>query len=202
VDIFHVHGVTTDEYAYAVEVIVPVLQQLKSEGKVRFIGITEAFASDPGHKMLEVAEKDGCWDVMMVGFNLLNQSARERVFPWMKAKGIGTLDMFAVRRALTDPVLARAVIQDLVKQGSVMAENIDQEDPLGFLVAGGVATSLSEAAYRYCRHEPGIDVVLSGTGSIEHLRENAESLSQPALPDAVLTRLGKMFARVDTVSGN
>ncbi len=202
VDVFHIHAVSVDEYGYAVEIVVPALQKLKQEGKVRFIGLTENLGGEPAHRMFRLAKSDECWDVVMVGFNLLNQSARDRVFPWTQGAGIGTLEMFAVRRALTDPDLARQVILKLVEEGRVQAAEFDLDDPLGFLTAAGVAESLSEAAYRYCRHEAGIDVVLVGTGNIEHLRENARALSLPALPESVLSRLRKMFAGVDSVAGN
>ena len=81
VDILHLHGVAAEDYAYIREELVPALLELREEGKIRFVGITEAFIPDPQHRMLAQALKDDCWDVMMVGFNLLNQSARERVFP-------------------------------------------------------------------------------------------------------------------------
>ena len=41
-----------------------------------------------------------------------------------------------------------------------------------------------EAAYRFVRHEPGVDVVLFGTGDAAHLRTNVESLLKPPLPEA------------------
>jgi aryl-alcohol dehydrogenase-like predicted oxidoreductase len=50
------------------------------------------------------------------------------------------------------------------------------------LGAGGAASLLPEAAYRFCRDDPGADVVLSGTGDEAHLRENVRSLDAPPLP--------------------
>jgi len=81
VDILHLHGVAAEEYAYAVSEFVPAMMKLREQGKVRFLGITEGFGGDPGHRMLQEAVKHDCWDVMMVGFNILNPSARDRVFP-------------------------------------------------------------------------------------------------------------------------
>ena len=43
VDIFHLHGVNIDDYDYAVEEIVPVLQKFQAAGAIRFLGITESF---------------------------------------------------------------------------------------------------------------------------------------------------------------
>jgi len=47
IDVFHLHGVSLDDYAYAREELVPALQDLQAEGKVRFLGITEQFIADP-----------------------------------------------------------------------------------------------------------------------------------------------------------
>ena len=58
------------------------------------------------------------------------------------------------------------------------------------------------AVYRFCRDEPGVHVVLSGTGSVAHLEANARSLDGPPLPSATVERLARIFARVDSVSGN
>jgi aryl-alcohol dehydrogenase-like predicted oxidoreductase len=202
VDIFHLHGVSANDYPYAREEIFPEIQKLQAEGKIRFTGITEVFASDPSHRMLALALPDDCWDVIMVGFNLLNQSARESVLTQTQKQNVGTLCMFAVRRALSQPDALRELISNLVSQNLVDRDALDSENPLDFLTAEGVASNIPEAAYRFCRWEPGLDVILSGTGSIEHLRENAVSLSLPPLPSDVSERLRQVFARVDSVSGN
>ena len=202
VDILHVHGVKPHEYSHVREEIVPVLLKLRDEGKVRWLGITENFTSETKHEMLVMALKDKVWDVMMVGFNLLNHSARHTVFPETQAQNIGTLCMFAVRRALSKPDALKELLDELAKTGQIDLAGYNKDEPLDFLTAPGVASSLTEAAYRYCRHEPGMDVVLSGTGSINHLEENARALQMPPLPQHALDRVNKLFARVDTVSGN
>jgi aryl-alcohol dehydrogenase-like predicted oxidoreductase len=202
VDVFHLHGVSLDDYPYALAELLPALRDLQAEGKIRFLGITEAFASDTSHRMLSRALEDDCWNVVMVGFSLLNQSARERVLSRTQEKKIGALCMFAVRRALSQPEALRSLMRDLAAQNRVDVTAFVPEDPLGFLLQDAQAASIPEAAYRFCRWEPGIDVVLSGTGSIEHLRANASALSRPPLPSAAVERLGRLFAGVDSISGN
>jgi aryl-alcohol dehydrogenase-like predicted oxidoreductase len=201
VDIFHLHGVRTENYVYGRDELVPELQKLRDEGKIRFIGITEAFGPDPTHQMLTPAVQDDCWEVVMVGFNLLNQSARERILPFTQQKGMGTLCMFAVRRALSDPARLRALMQELIDSGEITDSHLG-ENPLDFLLAPGVADSITEAAYRYCRWEPGIDMILSGTGNLDHLKQNAKWINGPALPASVTSRLHEIFSSVDSVSGN
>jgi len=56
--------------------------------------------------------------------------------------------------------------------------------------------------YRFCRHEPGAHVILTGTGSLDHLKENIAAINKPPLPEDVAKRLRDIFARVDCVTGN
>ncbi len=200
VDIYHLHGVSPKDYAHLRERVVPTLLELRAQGKVRHLGITEKFVEDPEHRMLERALQDDLWDVVMVGFNLLNQSARTRVFAATRARNVGTLVMFAVRRALSRPERLRELLADLVSHGELDAE--DARDELEFLLESGAAKSLPEAAYRFCRYEPGAHVVLSGTSSESHLRENAASLNGPELPVELRRELVRRFGSIDRVSGH
>lgn len=202
IDIYHLHGVLLQDYDDLVSEIVPILQKMREQGKIRFIGITERFSLDPQHAMLQRALKDDLWDVMMVGFNILNQSARDLVFPKTVESNIGILIMFAVRLALSRPERLNELIRELIEKGQVNPSDVDGNDPLGFLVHEGGAVSLTDAAYRFCRYEPGAHVILSGTGNIAHLKANVESLSRPPLPREDLTKLKKLFQNVDSVSGH
>ena len=77
VDVYHLHGVGADRYDNAARVLAPTLAQLKDEGKIRAVGITDEFPKNPGHAMLQRGLGDEWWDVVMVGFNILNPSARQ-----------------------------------------------------------------------------------------------------------------------------
>jgi L-galactose dehydrogenase len=199
VDIYHLHGVRPDQYNYAVVELMPAMLRLRAAGKIRFLGITEAFGSDTGHQMLARAVRDDAWDVVMVGFNILNQSARDRVLDETRRRGIGVLCMFAVRDALSRPDKLRETVGELVRQGMIAPDTVDLQNPLAFV--DQVAESLPDAAYRFCRAEPGIHVVLSGTGKRAHLEQNVASILRPPLPDNVRARLIELFEGVDTVSG-
>ena len=60
----------------------------------------------------------------------------------------------------------------------------------------GRPRSVIDAAYRFARHEPGVDVVLFGTGDPEHLRSNIASLLAPPLPEADRARLASLFGHL------
>jgi L-galactose dehydrogenase len=202
VDVYHLHGVMPDQYPWCAEHLAPVLKDLQSEGKIRFTGITERFIHDPPHHMLIDALNDDHWDVVMTGFNLINPSARNVVFPETRSREVGTLLMFAVRRALSQPEALKSLMADLVADGLVSANEIDLDNPLDFILAEGDANSVVEAAYRFCRHEPGVDIVLTGTGSVEHLVENVSSILKPALSENTHMRLRELFGHINSVSGN
>ncbi|WP_434055795.1 MAG: aldo/keto reductase [Roseibium sp.] len=202
IDILHLHGVMPGQYAYCRSELVPALLKLREQGKIRFLGLTERFIHDTRHEMLQTALQDDHWDVVMTGFNFLNPSARKSVLPMAQEKRVGTLVMFAVRRALGSHAAAEEIVRALIATGEIDPDTVDLENPLGFLLTPAVSSTIIEAAYRFCRHEPGLDVVLTGTGSRDHLRENLDALAQPALPSSVLERLEGIFGNVDSVSGN
>ncbi len=201
IDIYHLHAVHLGDYDYLYANIVPKLVELRDEGLIRYIGITERFDLDPSHEMLKRAIKDDIWDVMMVGFNILNQTARDTIFPTTIEKDIGILIMFAVRLALSRPERLKVLLNRLIREGKIEPSKIDIKDPLQFLVHDQGAVNLVDAAYRFCAYEPGVHVVLSGTGNVEHLKENIASFYRPSLPDADLRLLREIFKDVDSISG-
>ena len=201
IDIYHLHGLRHEHYDYYYNDIIPVMQDLRSQGKIRFIGVTESWNRDLQHMMLQRALQDDVWDVFMVGFNLLNQTARSTVFTVAQEQDIGVLIMFAIRRALSQMDKLRQVVRSLIETGELDARDIDQDDPLGFLLAESNARSIPDAAYRYCRDEAGVHVVLSGTSKEQHLMDNIAALQGPPLADPLIKRLRHIFRNVTSVSG-
>jgi aryl-alcohol dehydrogenase-like predicted oxidoreductase len=202
IDVYHLHGVEPKDYKFAQERLIAPMRRLKEQGKIRFIGVSEGFVVDTAHTMLADSLKKNLWDVVMVGFNLLNPSARQTIFPLTQKAGVGVLDMFAVRRALSQPKRLSEICAELVAKGALAKDSIDVNDPLGFLLKETDAATLPEAAYRFCRHERGVDVVLTGTGNPEHLKENVNAILKPPLPRAALDRLEKLFGGLDFLTGS
>ncbi|HSK30683.1 MAG TPA: aldo/keto reductase [Candidatus Limnocylindria bacterium] len=202
IDVYHLHGVEPTDYEFAKHRLMPAMRRLKEQGKIRLIGVTEGFATDWSHAMLQESLGENMWDVVMVGFSLLNPSARKTVFPLAVNSGVGVLNMFAVRRALSQPERLRALCRELVEKGAIGEDALDVNDPLGFLMKETDAASLPEAAYRFCRHQPGVDVVLTGTGNPEHLKENVAAILKPPLPNPALQKLESLFGNLDYLTGN
>ncbi|MYD09278.1 MAG: aldo/keto reductase [Chloroflexi bacterium] len=201
IDVYHLHGLHPEQYDYYANEIVPEMRNLQQKGLIRYIGVTEHWNDDLRHRMLQRALADGFYDVIMVGFNLLNQGARDAVLRDAIAKDIGVLIMFAVRRALSQPDKLKETLGALIESGELDAEDIDLAQPLAFLLEDGAAESIPDAAYRFCLAEAGAHVILSGTGNPAHLDANLRSFAAPPLPAAHVARLKRVFSRVWSVTG-
>ncbi len=194
VDVFLLHGVVPAQLDPARSEIVPTLLKEKAKGKFRHLGITETASRDAEHTMLDRALEDPNFEVMMLAFHMMHQNARRIVFPRSQARGVGTLLMFVVRNIFSKPDVLAAEFRALAEAGKISAEAA--KDPLGFLVHAGGAESIVDAAYRFVRHEPGVDIVLFGTSSIAHLKSNVASILRPPLPAADHAQLNSIFGNL------
>lgn len=185
VDVYHLHRPRLEHYEYCLSELVPELEQLRDEGKLRFLALSESTSLDNRHAMLHRAVQDECWDVIMAGFNLFNQSAREEVFSGTVGKDIAVEIMGAARGPFSHPADFAVEVTRLSRAGELDARRIDTEHPLAFLDAAPGVESLADASYRFAAHEPGVHVVLIGTGNVAHLEENVEALSHGPLPPPV-----------------
>ena len=193
VDVFHLHGLGPGAYDGAMREIVPALLREKEKGKLRHLAVSETGPRDPEHTMLTRAVEEPCWEVFMLGFSMMHQNAKRRLLPRTREKGVGTLCMFAVRNIFSKPDVLKKTFVALAAEGKVPAELAATDNPLSFLVHPGGAESVVDAAYRFARHQPGIDVVLFGTGNVAHLRSNIASILRPPLPAADVQNLDRLF---------
>jgi aryl-alcohol dehydrogenase-like predicted oxidoreductase len=195
VDIFNVHGLLPSAYDRAMAEIVPALLEEKRKGKLRHLGVTETSSRDAEHGMLLRAVEEPVWEVFMLAYHMMHQNARHDLLKKTRERGVGTLCMFAVRNIFSRPDVLEKTMAELAAEGQVPA-SLGGKDPLGFLVRQGGAESVVDAAYRFVRHSPGIDVVLFGTGNLAHLRTNIRSILRPPLPAADVARLHELFGRL------
>jgi aryl-alcohol dehydrogenase-like predicted oxidoreductase len=200
IDIFFLHMVRDRHYDHCVEVLLPVLDDLKRSGAIRHIAITEGSRSDPRHEMLQRAVLDDYWEVMMLAFNPFNASARRLLFPATIAANVGIDVMCAARGPFSHTGEMHEVITALIESGELDASSIDQDNPLGFLLGHGDALSVIDAAYRFARHEPGCHVVLTGTGSKTHLEENVASINRGPLPTSDIEELDRLFGHLQRLT--
>lgn len=199
VDVYHLHAVGPGAYDHALKEMAPALLREKEKGKLGHLGITETGPNDPKQEMLDRAVHESCWEVIMLAYSMMNQAARQRAFPHTARNGIGTLLMFVVRNIFSVPETLSNTMKELAAEGKVPAWLAERESPLDFLVHEGGASSVTDAAYRFARHEPGADVVLFGTGNRKHLHANIESILKPPLPAADVAKLYELFGALQGV---
>lgn len=181
IDIYSLHGVEADHYCYAHATLLPTLRKLQKQGKIRYVGITEAGTPDPSHHMYARAVHDD-WDVFLLQMTPLNQSVREHVLPRAIERGIGVLAAYVVARIKPEQSAAHGFVTPAIAEDDARYDFAIGED-------AAHASDKYDLAYRFVRDEPGVHSVLVGTGKVEHLRSNAQSLAKPALSDDIRKRL-------------
>ena len=195
IDVYQLHGVHPDYYQETVERFYPVLDKLRDQGKIRFLGITETFQVDPSHKMLEHAVPGGLWDTIMVKYGILNQTAAHRLLPLCIEHDVGVLNMATVRVALATPEALTKLVADWIEKGFLTPNDLPTDDPLGWLV-DDVSPNVVAASYKFGAEPPAISTVLTGTANLEHLRENVEAILGPGLPDDKKQRLAHVLGHI------
>jgi aryl-alcohol dehydrogenase-like predicted oxidoreductase len=196
-DVIQLHGVQPSDYTWARDELLPEIEKLRHRGVVRAIGLTEMFAHDADHRMLERAVADGCWDTMMVGYNLINPTARDSVIASAERAGIGVLVMFAVRDVLTDIDRLGAYLRAQSAAGR-LPSSFDIERTLGRLrgLLDQDSITLTELAYRFAATPDGVSTVLVGTGNPAHLAADRAAFSRPRLDDSIIAELDALFEGV------
>ena len=194
VDVLLVHGLQIGQYTETVERFYPAMRWLREQGKCRFIGLSERFPADPKNEATTLALRSHpeLWDVTMLKYGILNQYAAREALPLVAEHNVGVLNMAAVRRNLTQRDRLEALIADWKARGLIAEDSVPDEDPLGWLVGGDVA-SVTSAGYKFAAEHPAVSTVLTGTSSIEHLDDNLAAMETPRLPAADSERLAELF---------
>ncbi len=156
----------------------PPSSELKEQGKVRHVGITETSPSDPEQKMLTRAIQEAPWEVTMLAYSLMNQGARRQIFPETRAPR----DRHApdVRRPqhLQQRHLSPRHLRQAGRAGRSRRLDPVQGDPLAFLVGDG-GPKASRTPPIATRATNRVDVVLFGTGNKAHVKGNVDSILRP-----------------------
>ena len=195
IDLFQFHGIVPGNYHEAVERLYPTVQQLQAQGKIRFVGVTEYFYVDPSHEMLKFALQDDIWDALMVKYGILNMTAEQDVLPQARQQNVGVINMSPVRVKLTRPDQLEEIIARWKDQGFLEPGALPKENPLDFLVHDDIK-SVVDAGYRFGAGHDAVSTVLIGTGNVEHLEANVESVLGPALPSEDVARLRQLFGKI------
>lgn len=189
-----------EDFKIAMSTLRPTFERLLQEGKLRHLGSSEKSSDDGKHLWLAEAVQDDLIDVVMVAYNMMNQSAEKSIFPTCRANNIGAMGIYTVRNIFSKPERLKEVIAELKQDGFLDAQ-ISEIDPFGWLL-DDVESSLISAAYRFSAANKSISTIVTGTINIPHLEANVKILEKPWLSQEKLTRLQELFGHLSIPIGN
>jgi len=191
-----------EKFDLVIEELIPELDKVKQQGKIRFLGSSEQTRTDGTHLWLQRILPTDLIDVAMVGHNMINQSARRLVFPVCQRQNIGVMNVFTVRNLFWNPPRLQEVISDLKQRGFLDAADVPDGDPLGWLLEEGDCDSLVEAAYRYAAYTPAVSTTMCGTLDQAELEEDVQFIEKGPLPSSTIERLTRTFKKIAEPIGN
>jgi aryl-alcohol dehydrogenase-like predicted oxidoreductase len=208
VDLFQLHNLigATPSAGQVLDEVVPALERLREQGKLRFFGITALGDTAALHRVVGA----GRLDTAQVCYNLLDPSAGGAVPAGFPAQDFDRLLDRAGQQAvgvIVIRVLAGGALSgsearhpvavpsvDPIASGPDYGTDVRRAQTLGALVSEGHAGSLVEAALRFPLGHPAVSTVLLGYSSLDHLEFAAAALGKGPLPAAALLRLERLWA--------
>ncbi len=199
IDVFLGHGIRSLETLdrFMNDGSYQAMVDMKQEGKVRFIGISELSEGDGTHEILKEAVPSGAFDVVMLTVNFLLQTAVDVILPLCDEQDVGTVVMMPLNQASKESGLvsveaARECVRRHIAAGN-LPDRTPYTDPhlFDFLLP----YSIPEAALRYVLAHA-VSTCCVGMRSRERLEQNLRALTQPYLDEARMERLEELFGQI------
>lgn len=171
-DIVQIHNATVGVITHGE--ITAVLLGAQQEGKIRFLGATVYTEAEA----LAVIEA-GCFDVLQIAYNVLDQRMAPRIFPAAEQAGVSII----VRSAFLKGVLT-AKAQWLPSEMFELRQAAEQAKD----VLGGSWQSLPEIALRFCLSAPQVTTVLVGVRTMEELKQALIAVEDGPMSEGSLAR--------------
>ncbi|WBY02535.1 aldo/keto reductase [Ramlibacter tataouinensis] len=143
----------------------PLLQAMKKEGRVRYVGITTS--EGRRHREFEQVMRRHPLDFVQLTYNPVDREAEQRLLPLARERGIA--------------VLANRPFQ----QGSLTRRL--QRQPLPAFAAEIGCRSWAQLILKHIVSHPAITCAIPATSRVDHVRENLAAAAGP-LPDEALRR--------------
>src|SRR6266481_4925239 len=207
VDIFHLHNAITEtgggealSVRQVLGDVVPAFEQLRQQGKTRFLGLTAIGDTAALHQVIDAR----VFDSAQVVYNMLNPSAATELPPNYPAQNYGRL--FDHTSAAGVGVIGIRVLAGGALSGSAERHQIASPppEPIGSalsyeadvararrlmpLVKEGFAASLTEAATRFAISQPAIGTILVGIATPHQFENALAAVEKGPLPPAALDR--------------
>jgi diketogulonate reductase-like aldo/keto reductase len=141
----------------------PLLQAMKSDGKLRYVGITTS--EGRRHREVEQIMRSQRFDFVQLSYNLLDREAEEVLLPLARERGIAVL----VNRPFREGALLRQL----------------QRHPLPGWAREIECTSWAQVALKFIVSHPAVTCAIPATSNALHVRENMAA-ARGHMPDAAL----------------
>jgi aryl-alcohol dehydrogenase-like predicted oxidoreductase len=169
--------------------VLDLLEELKSEGIIRFTGLGGTTAYELPHIIAT-----GCYDVVLTAFNysLLWQEALLEVIPAARKQGMGIV----IGSPLQQGALAHrydAEVNDGARWLSTPRRN--QYKQL-YAFCDEINMPLTELALRFVISNPDISTTLMGARSVAEVEANVRAVEAGTLPGDILARIQEIAAMV------
>jgi diketogulonate reductase-like aldo/keto reductase len=143
----------------------PLLRQMKEQGKLRYVGITTS--EGRRHREFEQIMRTQRLDFVQFTYNLMDREAEERLLPLAAERGLAVL----VNRPFREGDLLRRL----------------QRYPLPAWAAEIECSSWAQFALKFVISHPAVTCAIPATRRVQHVRENLGIL-RTRLPDEALRR--------------
>jgi aryl-alcohol dehydrogenase-like predicted oxidoreductase len=185
--------------------VVPALERLRQQGKLRFFGITALGETPALQRVVDARVLDSAQVVV----NLLNPSAARPVpaqYPAQnfagllsraEAAGMGTIGIRVLAGGALSGTVERHPIGverlDPIASGPDYATDVGRARRLAFLVNEGHAADLVEAALRFAIAQKGLTTALVGTSTLAQLEHAIAAVEKGPLPPAAQDRIASTW---------
>lgn len=144
----------------------PQLLAMKSDGRVRHVGITTS--EGRRHREIErLLDREPGIDVVQVSYNIVDRDVEQRILPLAAERKVGVLANRPFR------------------QGDLLREL--QQRPLPGWAAELGCTSWAEAILKFIVSHPAVTCAIPATTRVDHVRQNLRA-ARPPWPDETLRR--------------
>ena len=167
IDLMQIHNV------HGVDAFMPVMNEAKKAGRVRYIGITTSTSNQ--YPQLVEAMKKHPFDFVQVDYSIENRGAEKDVFPLALSKGMAVLVNMPLGGRRGGNLIAKTAGRELPK----WASEID-------------VTSWAQFLLKYDVSHPAVTVAIPGTTKVTHLEDNQRA-ARGRLPDAAMRKRMEEF---------
>ncbi|MCI0844509.1 MAG: aldo/keto reductase [Chloroflexi bacterium] len=182
------------------------LDVLKSQGKVRFYGMTGVGEPKGIHEVVA----SGLVSTVQTVYNLINPSAGvdaptgfdmtdyDRLIDRAAEKNVGIIVIRVLAAgALTGTSVRHPVAMPTVApigSGRDFQQDESRAQRFAFIVEDGFAADMPEASIRFALSNPGVSTVLVGYSDLDHLEKSVRYAANGPLPAEALARLPQTWA--------